>query len=91
MKHLRNYLLVLTLMLATFTFAACGNNEDETTTAESATENGVNDNTTDNMDNNGNAGNVNDTTNNGVVDDIGDDIEDGVSAVSYTHLRAHET
>ena len=53
MKHFRNYLLVLTLMLSVFTFAACGNNEDETTSVEETTENVINDNTTENMDNNG--------------------------------------
>ena len=31
MKYLRNYLLVLTLMLSVFTFVGCGNNDNETT------------------------------------------------------------
>ena len=30
MKYLRNYLLVLTLMLSVFTFVGCGNNDNET-------------------------------------------------------------
>ena len=77
MKYLRNYLLVLTLMLSVFTFVGCGNNDNETTTVESNTTDN-NQSTTNNMNNNtDNNGN----NNNGVIDDIGDDIEDGVDDI----------
>lgn len=73
MKTLRNYLLVLTMVVAALSLSACGNNaENETGAATTQNE------TT----NRGNAGNVNDNTNgnnNGVVGDVADDIEDVVT------------
>lgn len=77
MKTLRNYLLVLTLVVATFSFAGCGNKnkENETTsmretTTEMATTHG------------GNSGIMNDTTDNdGVIGDIADDVESGVNDI----------
>lgn len=83
MKTLKTYLLALTLLVASLTFAACGNNNGDTDTdkattmtEEASTGNGAN------------SGIINDTTDNnnatdkdGVVDDIGNDVKDGVDDV----------
>lgn len=77
MKTLRNYLLVLTLAVATLSFAGCGdkNNNNETTTMIETT-------THETTTHGGNSGVMNETTgNDGIVDDIVDDVESGVNDI----------
>ena len=89
MKNLKKILVAMTLMVAVFAFAGCGNNNandettvEQTTMEETTTENNTTQNTTTNR---GNAGNMNNESTNdesqGLIDDIGDDIESGVDSI----------